>query len=245
LDEKLVVVHVMELRYTENRFGKPSLQRRLKMKKIMAAALCLAMIWMLPGCAGQTRQQRGTGTGAAVGAGVGAILGQAIGKDTKGTLIGAGIGAMLGGIAGNQIGAYMDRQEADLAQAFAASEASAVRREQDVLIATFKSGVMFDFDSSTLKPGGQAEIARVATVLNKYPQTTLQVEGHTDTVGAEDYNQRLSQNRANAVKNALIQQGVYEQRITAIGYGESQPISSEDAVNRRVNIVITPIQAQG
>lgn len=215
------------------------------MKKIIAAVLCLAMIGIFPGCAGQTSQQRGTGTGAMVGAGVGAILGQAIGKDTKGTLIGAGIGALLGGIAGNQIGAYMDRQEAELRQAIAASEASAISREQDVLIATFRSEVMFDFDSATLKPGGQAEIARIAAVLNKYPQTMLQVEGHTDSVGAEDYNQRLSEKRANAVKTALIQQGVYEQRITAIGYGESQPISSDNAANRRVNIVITPIRAQG
>ena len=215
------------------------------MKKFVAVVLCLAVIWILPGCAGQTHQQRGTGTGAAVGAGVGAILGQAIGKNTESTLIGAGIGAILGGIAGNQIGAYMDRQEAELRSAIAASEASAIRREQDVLIATFKSEVMFDFDSALLKPGGQAEIARVATVLNKYPQTMLQVEGHTDSIGSEDYNQKLSERRANAVKNALIQQGVYEQRITAIGYGESQPISSADALNRRVNIVITPIRAQG
>ena len=73
-------------------------------EKFVAVVLCLAVIWILPGCAGQTHQQRGTGTGAAVGAGVGAILGQAIGKNTESTLIGAGIGAILGGIAGNQIG---------------------------------------------------------------------------------------------------------------------------------------------
>jgi outer membrane protein OmpA-like peptidoglycan-associated protein len=215
------------------------------MKKMIAIGLCLTMIGILLGCAGQTREQKGTGTGAAVGAGVGAILGQAIGQDTESTLLGAGIGAVLGGIAGNRIGAYMDRQEEELRQATAASEAASIRREQDVLIATFRSGVMFDFDSAKLTPGGQAEIARIATVFNRYPQTMIRVEGHTDTIGSEAYNQRLSEKRANAVRNALIQQGVYEPRITTIGFGESQPISSEHAVNRRVNIVITPIRAQG
>ncbi|MGD9159442.1 MAG: OmpA family protein [Desulfobacteraceae bacterium] len=214
-------------------------------KTVIVCLLCVTIIWVMTGCAMQTRQQKGTGTGAAVGAGVGAILGQAIGKDTESTLIGAGIGAILGGIAGNQIGAYMDRQEEELRQAIASSEAASIKREQDILTATFKAGVMFDFDSAVLKPGGQSEIARVATVLNKYPQTMLRVEGHTDTKGTEEYNMRLSERRANSVKNALIQQGVNGQRITTVGYGESQPISSEDAVNRRVNIVITPIVAQG
>ena len=214
-------------------------------KTIIVCLLCVASIWVMAGCAMQTRQQKGTGTGAAIGAGVGAILGQVIGGDTESTLKGAAIGAVLGGVAGNQVGAYMDRQEAELRQAIASSEAASIKREQDILTATFKSGVMFDYDSAVIKPGGQSEIARVATVLNKYPQTRLRVEGHTDTKGTEEYNQQLSEKRANSVKNALIQQGVNEQRITTVGYGESQPISSNDAVNRRVNIVIIPIVAQG
>jgi outer membrane protein OmpA-like peptidoglycan-associated protein len=215
------------------------------MKKIITSIFLLALISALSGCAMNTRQQKGTGTGAAVGAGVGALLGQVIGGDTESTLVGAGIGAVLGGIAGNQIGAYMDRQERDLRQAMANSEAASIRREQDVLTATFKSNVMFDYNSSTLKPGGQAEIARVATILNKYSQTMIRVEGHTDSTGSDDYNQKLSEKRADSVKTALILQGVNSQRITTIGYGESQPISSDDAANRRVNIVITPIEAQG
>jgi outer membrane protein OmpA-like peptidoglycan-associated protein len=212
------------------------------MKNTIKILLTLMLVVPLIGCSGLTRQQKGTGAGAAVGAGVGAVLGQAIGKDTQGTLIGAGIGAVLGGIAGNQVGAYMDRQEQTLQNTVATSEAASVRRQQDVLIATFRSELMFDFDSAIIKPGGMNEIARVAKVLNQYPHTLLRVEGHTDQVGPEDYNQRLSERRAEAVQNALIQQNVDPRRISAIGYGESQPISSEDAVNRRVEIRITPIR---
>ena len=215
------------------------------MKKIIGILVSFTLIISLIGCAAQTKQQKGTATGAAVGAGVGAILGQAIGKDAESTAIGAGIGAILGGIAGNQIGAYMDRQEQALRDALAASEAASIQREQNVLMATFKSEVMFDFDSASIKPGGLTEISRTAAVLNSYPQTLLRVEGHTDQVGAEDYNQKLSEQRAIAVKNALIQNNVDSRRITTIGFGESQPISSEDAVNRRVTIRITPIRQQG
>jgi outer membrane protein OmpA-like peptidoglycan-associated protein len=193
-------------------------------------------------CAAGTHQERHTGTGAAVGAGLGAILGQAIGQDTEGTLIGAGIGAVLGGIAGNQVGAYMDRQEQALRSAIAQSEAASIQREQDVLTASFKSDVFFDFDSTQLKPGGDAELGRVATVLNNYPQTLIRVEGHTDARGSDAYNQQLSERRAEAVKQALVQRGVDPMRIQAIGFGETQPISSSDAMNRRVNIVIDPIR---
>ncbi|MBA3028434.1 MAG: OmpA family protein [Desulfobacteraceae bacterium] len=212
------------------------------MKKATAISMCLILVFTLAGCANlQTQQQKGTATGAAVGAGVGAILGQAIGKDTKGTLLGAGIGAVLGGMAGNQIGAYMDRQEQELRNAIATSETASIRREQDVLVATLKSEVMFDYNSSVIKPGGMAEISRVATVLNNYPQTTIRVEGHTDATGSESYNQTLSEQRAISVQNALIQQNVDSRRITTIGFGESMPISSSDAVNRRVELRITPI----
>jgi outer membrane protein OmpA-like peptidoglycan-associated protein len=139
----------------------------------------------------------------------------------------------------------MDQQEQRLQAAAAQSEAMSVARTQDVLTATFKSDVMFDFDSAMLKPGAFAEIDRIAGVLNQFPQTVVRVEGHTDSKGSEVYNQELSERRANAVKNALVQRGVNPQRVVALGYGESMPISSNDALNRRVNVVIIPVEARG
>ena len=135
----------------------------------------------------------------------------------------------------------MDKQEQELRNAMAASSSASIRRTQDVLVATFKSDVFFDFDSAVLKSGGYAEITRVANILVKYQQTSIRVEGHTDTEGSESYNQALSERRAVAVASALIQRGVDSQRIQTIGCGESQPISTNSATNRRVNIVITPI----
>jgi len=213
-------------------------------KRLLHLAVCSALIASLSSCASlDTKQKQGTAVGAGVGAGVGAILGQAIGHNTKSTLLGAGIGAALGGIAGNQVGAYMDRQEQELRNVVAASEAASVRRSQDVLVATFKSETFFNYDSSTLLPGGYAEISRVANVLNKYNQTQIEVAGHTDASGSEQYNQKLSMRRAEAVKNALVQQGVNPARIRTFGYGESRPISSNPAANRRVEITIIPVTA--
>jgi outer membrane protein OmpA-like peptidoglycan-associated protein len=210
------------------------------MNRLMKFSAMMLVAFMLTACATANKQQTGTGVGAAVGAGVGAILGQAIGHDTTSTLVGAGIGAALGGVAGNQIGAYMDRQEQDLQNAIGQSEAASIQRDQDVLTATFKSDLFFDTNSAQLKPGAFNELSRVADVLNKYPQTTIRVEGHTDTRGDAGYNQQLSERRAESVKNALAQRGVNPNRMQAVGYGESQPISSSDAMNRRVNVVINP-----
>jgi outer membrane protein OmpA-like peptidoglycan-associated protein len=216
------------------------------MKKLLEITVVLVLIVSVLSCSAlDTRQKKGTAGGAAVGAAVGAILGQAIGGDTESTLWGAAIGTVVGGIAGHEIAAYMDQQEQRLQAVAAQSEAMSVARTQNVLTATFKSDVMFDFDSAILKPGAFAEIDRIAGVLNQFPQTVVRVEGHTDSKGSEVYNQELSERRANAVKNALVQRGVNPQRVVALGYGESMPISSLDGLNRRVNVVIIPVEARG
>lgn len=209
---------------------------------LILSVVCLITITSCASWQGSSKQTKGTVIGTGAGAAVGAGLGAALGGSTKATLAGAGIGALVGGIAGNQLGAYMDRQEQALQQVAAQSEAMSVQRSQDVLTATFKSDVMFDVNSASIKPGAYPEIDNVARILQDYPQTNIRVAGHTDASGSETYNQQLSERRAMAVKNALIQRGVADYRVEAIGFGESMPISSSAAMNRRVEIRITPIE---
>ncbi|MDO9265088.1 MAG: OmpA family protein [Desulfosalsimonadaceae bacterium] len=215
--------------------------------KFKAFSMILTVILLMAtfSCAsweGSSKQTKGTVIGTGAGAAVGAGLGAVLGGNRRATLAGAGIGALVGGIAGNQMGAYMDRQEQALQEVAARSEAISIQRSQDVLTATFKADMMFDVNSATIKPGAYSEIDNVARILQDYPETQLRVAGHTDQSGSETYNQQLSERRAMAVKNALIQRGVADYRIQAIGFGESMPISSNAAMNRRVEIRITPVE---
>lgn len=212
------------------------------MKKIsVIACSCFLFVTFFSCATMETKQEKGTAYGAGIGAGLGAILGQAIGRDTEATLLGAGIGAVIGGLTGNQVGRYMDLQEKELRDAIAASEAASIKREHEILRATFKGEAYFDYDSSVLKPGAYSELRRVADILIKYPHTTIEVGGHTDIRGSKGYNKALSERRARAVTEELIRNGVSSQRISTIGYGESRPISSSDAKNRRVEVLIAPI----
>lgn len=215
------------------------------MKKRFVLMMILALVML--GCA---QPQTKTGKGALYGTGIGALagagLGQAIGHDSKSTLIGAGIGALAGGLAGGSIGRYMDNQEKAMRSQLASVENANIQRNANLLAVTFKSDVWFDVNSATLKPGGYNELQRVATVLNQYPQTTIQISGHTDSTGSEEYNQALSVRRAEAAKNALAGFNVNPARMSVIGFGESQPVADNSTpqgrqMNRRVQITITPM----
>ena len=219
------------------------------MKKICIASLALALL-LSGGCANMNNMGKGAVYGTAGGAAAGALLGQAIGGNSKATLLGMAAGAAIGALSGTGIGYMMDKQEQDMRNALAQSEAIAIQREGDVLALTFKSDFTFAVNSSSIRAGLYTELDRVAQVLATYPQTTIFVAGHTDSTGSEEYNLQLSQRRADSVKNALIQRGVAAQRITAVGYGEGQPVGNNETEfgrqqNRRVEVRINPsAQAQ-
>ena len=220
------------------------------MKKIYVVGLALTLL-LSGGCANMNNMGKGATYGTAGGAAAGALLGQAIGGNTKATLLGMAAGALIGGVAGTGVGYMMDKQEQDMRNALAQSEAIAIQREGNVLALTFRSDFTFAVNSAAIRPGLDSELTRVAQVLNAYPQTTLTVAGHTDSTGSEEYNQTLSQKRADSVKNALVQRGVAAYRINAVGYGESQPVGDNETEfgrqqNRRVEVRINPMtQNQG
>ncbi|MFP3982865.1 MAG: OmpA family protein [Desulfurivibrionaceae bacterium] len=125
------------------------------------------------------------------------------------------------------------------------SEAAAVRREGDLLAVSLKGDVTFDHDSAKVRPDLYNEIDRISNVLLQYPQTVIRVEGHTDSTGSESYNMDLSQRRAQAVKDLIVQRNVQENRIETAAFGESMPVASNDTeagrrINRRVEIKIAP-----
>ena len=208
--------------------------------------LTAALLLTLTACSEPlSRTQKGAIYGSLGGAAAGALAGQAIGKDTKGTLIGAGVGAAVGGGTGAGIGYYMDRQEAAMREAMASVEGVNVSREGNVLHITFRSDDQFAVDSATLRTGAQQDIARMADIQKAYDKTTITVAGHTDSTGSESHNQQLSERRAQAVPDIILSRGVAANRVSTIGFGESQPIADNASKrgqqqNRRVEIRIDP-----
>ncbi|GHE21245.1 OmpA family protein [Halomonas urumqiensis] len=217
--------------------------------------LCIpvAAAALLVGCAttdpntGQT-QRSTTGTGAGIGALVGAAAGALSGDGSTSRRDRAMIGAAVGAAAGAGIGAYMDRQENELRDSMQGTGIGVDRRGDDIVL-NMPSSVTFGFDSSELTSGARNALNDVGSILTQYTDTRVNIAGHTDSTGNADYNQRLSERRAQAVGNYLAQSGVASNRLNMRGFGESQPIANNDsesgrAQNRRVEITLTPIESQ-
>lgn len=210
----------------------------------------LAAAALLVGCtttdpySGQTQRSK-TGTGAAIGAVVGAAAGALSGDGSTSRRDRALIGAAVGAAAGGGIGAYMDKQEQQLRQSMEGTGIGVERQGNDIIL-NMPSSVTFGFDSSDLTLQARNALNDVSSVLTQYPETRVNIAGHTDSTGDAAYNQRLSERRAQAVGDYLARTGVASSRLYMSGYGENQPVASNQteagrAQNRRVEITLTPI----
>jgi len=206
------------------------------MKKLAVCVLVLAIAAPNLSCSSMSNTKKGAGIGAATGGTIGAI----IGHQTGNTAVGAIIGAAVGGAAGAYIGNYMDKQAAEIQRDL---EGAKVERVGEGIKITFDSGILFDVNKAELKQASRDDLTRLAGILNKYPDTNILLEGHTDATGTEEWNLELSRLRAQSVANYLAGQQVMETRFTTMGYGEAQPIATNDTTdgrqaNRRVEVAI-------
>lgn len=218
-----------------------------------AIGAALAGSLLLASCAtytGQTnapddpnRTQRGALIGAAIGAAAGLLSGDSAVERRQRALVGAGVG----GLAGGAVGAYQDRQEAELRRKMAGTGVDVVRQGDNITL-NMPGNVTFGFDQATIQPQFYPVLDNVANTLQQYNQTVIEIAGHTDSVGSEAYNQQLSQRRADAVANYLNSRGVMRDRMITVGAGETRPIASNDteqgrAQNRRVEITLVPVHS--
>jgi outer membrane protein OmpA-like peptidoglycan-associated protein len=178
--------------------------------------------------------------GAVIGAGTGAVIGGVIGNQTGSTARGAIIGAVLGGAAGAVIGHQMDQQAKEIGDRI---PGATVQRIGEGIAVTFASGILFPFDSDQILPAGRANLDELALSLQRYPNSSLTIVGHTDSVGTDSYNQSLSERRARSASAYLQSKGIAASRLTAVGRGETEPIASNSTEegrqrNRRVEVAI-------
>jgi outer membrane protein OmpA-like peptidoglycan-associated protein len=210
------------------------------------AALSLSACTSINPFTGNTQVSNTTG-GAIVGAGggavAGAIIGTATGADPR---VAALIGAGIGGLTGAAIGRYMDQQEAELRAQLQGTGVS-VTRVGNQIILNMPSNITFGVDSARVQPQFDETLISVGLVLKKFNKTIIDVYGHTDSSGSDEYNQDLSQRRAVSVATILANQGVDQRRFFIEGRGEEDPIASNStesgrSQNRRVEIQLSPIQ---
>ncbi len=191
-------------------------------------ALSLALV-AGAGCATAGKDTAiGAGAGAAAGAGLGAVVGG---------WKGAAIGAAVGGAAGGSVGYYLDRQKKEL------EKVAQTRKTEDGLLVQLKSDLLFRTDSAVLKPEAIDQLSQLGDILARYPKDRIRIEGYADSTGGARHNEELSQRRAEAVRSVLVGRGVKDGQVTALGMGDTRPVStnataSGRAKNRRVELHI-------
>ena len=210
-------------------------------RKSIYVFMCMALITGCSATRNANKKQKGAVIGATGGAVIGGILGNNIGKGNN-TALGAIIGAVVGGVAGGYIGDRMDRQAERIEEEIPGAEVTRVGEGINVTF-TEDAGVYFDTNKSTVKGASATTLDKLAGIFKEYPKSNVLVEGHTDSAGPEDYNMKLSQQRAESVTNYLITQGISPTRFTTKWYGENQPkednaTAEGKAKNRRVELAI-------
>jgi outer membrane protein OmpA-like peptidoglycan-associated protein len=208
------------------------------MKKVRLSLITLlSAVLMFSGCASLNKTQKGGAVGVVAGGAMGAVIGKATGN----TALGAIIGATVGGATGAVIGHQMDKQAEEIKKTVPDAK---VERVGEGIVVEFSSNVLFGFDKSALSADAKTNLDKLVKVLNTYPDTDIEVQGHTDSKGSESYNLNLSVQRASEVSNYLRVNGIVTNRISIKGFGETVPKYSNDtdsgrSQNRRVEFLIT------
>jgi len=203
----------------------------------MSFLVLLSATFIFTGCATWNKTQKGAAVGTAAGGATGAVIGRASGN----TALGAIIGAAVGGASGAIIGRQMDKQAEEIQKTVPDAK---VERVGEGIVVEFSSNVLFGFDKSNLSSEAKTNLNKLVTVLNTYPDTDIEIQGHTDSKGSDSYNQTLSEQRAGVVSSYLSGKGIAYNRLAVRGFGENTPKysnSSKDGQmqNRRVEFLIS------
>jgi outer membrane protein OmpA-like peptidoglycan-associated protein len=206
-----------------------------KLKMGLLVAFSAAFIFT--GCASWNKTQKGAVIGTAAGGATGAVIGRASGNTALGAIIGAAVGGASGALIGNQ----MDKQAKEIQNTVPDAK---VERVGEGIVVEFSSNVLFSFDESNLSNDAKTNLDKLVTVLNGFPDTDIEVQGHTDNKGSDAYNQTLSEKRAGVVSGYLSGKGISHSRLNIRGFGENSPKYSNNTKdgqmqNRRVEFQIT------
>ena len=205
------------------------------LKNLTIIILSAALI--LQGCASMNKTQKGAVVGTATGTAMGAVIGRASGNTALGAIIGAAVGGAAGAIIGNQ----MDKQAEEIKDKVPEAK---VERVGEGIVVELSSQILFGFDQADLSTQAKSNLDQLVNILNEYPDTDIELQGHTDSSGSEAYNQTLSERRAGAVSSYLASKGINNTRLNIKGFGETMPKYDNDseegrAQNRRVEFLMT------
>ncbi|MES2619040.1 MAG: OmpA family protein [Bacteroidota bacterium] len=222
-----------KLHYHNAAHGRSSLSGQL----IIATIFFAGSVMLLSSCKSWNKTQKGAVIGTVAGGGAGAVIGRASGNTALGAIIGAAVGGAAGAIIGNK----MDKQAKDIENNVPGAK---VERVGEGITVEFNSKILFDVNKYELSSDATANLSKLVTILNEYPDTDIEVQGHTDNTGSDSYNKTLSKQRATAVSNYLTSKGIKTDRINIKGFGENAPKYENDsetgrANNRRVEFMIT------